>query len=235
MGIFSAIGGAISSAVSSVCSAVSSFASSIGRGISAFSEKVLYPFIKFTFEEFEKTLEVICAVIDAIAEALGLKDEEEKPEEIGMKAEEAEKQGITPENFDSYEEYINHLRENIDIDKSKLENLSKEEKLKYMSVGSFILVKGIEEKENFEIPGEFVAEIGKQNLSAEEVKEYIRTFKTNDLQLKDFTTYLNGTLDNNKYAKVGNAIEEGIKSLNPDMSEDEIDQKIDEMRYNARK
>ena len=51
--------------------------------------------------------------------------------------------------------------------KTKLDNLSPEDKIKYGTVGSAILVKGIEEKEKFEIPAEFVAEIGKQNMSIE--------------------------------------------------------------------
>lgn len=106
--------------------------------------------------------------------------------------------------------------------------------MKYTAVGSSILVKGIEEKEEFEIPGEFVAEIGRQNLSVAETRQYIKTFKNEDLQLKDFASFLSGTIDKKVYATVGNAIESAIKNLNPDMTENEINDKITNMKDTSR-
>lgn len=234
MGFWGAVAGALSSGISAVCSVVSSCAATIGGAIAKVATGIMIPLAKLTIEGVLKAVEIIGAVIGAIAEALGLKKEEETPEEIGMKAEEAAKEGIKPENFDSYEEYINYIRENIEIDKAKLENLSKEDKIKYTAIGSSILVKGIEEKEKYEIPGEFVAEIGRQNLSVEETREYIKTFKSEDLKLKDFVNFLAGTIDIKTYTTVGNAIESAIKNLNPDMTDREIDDKITNMKANVR-
>lgn len=234
MGFFSSACSVISSACSAICSGISSLASSIGGAVSRLANSIMMPLVKLTIGDLEKVFKVISAVIGAIADALGLKDEEETPEEIGMKAEEAEKEGVKPENFDTYEEYINHLRENIQLDKTKLENLSKEDKIKYTAVGSAILVKGIEEKEDLEIPGEFVAEIGRQNLSVEETKEYINVFKEKDLDLRDFADFLSGAIDKKLYGTIGRAIESAIKNLNPDMTEDQIDDKITDMKDTAR-
>lgn len=239
MGFFSSVVSGVSNALSAagsfISGAVSSLSSSIGGAISRLAPNIVKPFLGLGIGEILTAIQVISIVIGAIANILGVKEENESPEEIGMKAEEAEKQGIKPENFDSYQEYINCIRKEIQIDKNKLDNLSAEDKIKYGVVGSAILVKGIEEKEKFEIPAEFVSEIGRQNLSIEETRQYIKEFKSENLQLKDFTTYLKGTTEDKIYEKVGNAIESSIRALNPDISEQDLDNKIINMENEARK
>lgn len=229
MGLFSGI----ATGISNFCSAVCSIASSIGGSIGRIVPKIFNPTVFSTIEAITIAIKVIGAAIGALAEALGL-TKEESPEEIGMKAEEAEKQGIKPENFDSYSEYIEHLRNNIEVDKDKLINLSPEDKLKYTAVGAVILAKGIEEEVNMEIPAEFIAEIGKLKLEAQDVRAYIESFKEFGLNLKDFSNYFKGTISDDRYEKVGNSIESAIKILNPEMSDSEIDAKMDEMRNNSR-
>lgn len=220
--------------VSSVCSGISNVCGKIGKGIGEFAKNVFIPALFPPLGGLETAIKIIGGIIGVIAEALGLKKPEEKPEEIGIKAEEAANNGIKPENFDSYSEYISYLRENIKVDKEKIDNLSDEERLKYTAVGSSILVKGIEEKEKIEIPAEFVLEIAKQKLQAEEVREYMKNFKESGLQLSDFTKYLKGTLDSNAYEKVGKTIENAIKTLNPQMSDQDIDNKIEDMSQKSK-
>lgn len=235
MGFFSSVCSVVSSAVSGVCRAVSSLGRAIGGAINNLATNIIKPLINLSIERIEKVIEVVGIIIHDIGVALGLIEEEDSAEEIGMKAEEAEKQGIKPEDFDNYEAYISHLNANIEIDKTKLQNLSTEDRIKYTTVGISILSKGIEEKEKIEIPGEFLAEIGKCNLNTAETREYIKVFKEKDLELKDFPSYLNGTLDNKKYTRVGNAIESAIINLNPEISQKNLDEKIDAMRYESRK
>lgn len=233
--IVSGVGNALSGAVSAVVSAVSSLASGIGGAIAKFAPSIIKPFLGLELGKILAVIEIIAIVIGRIADILGLKEEKESTEEIGMKAEEAEKKDIKPENFDSYQEYINYIRKEIEIDKKKLNNLSDEEKVKYGTVGTAILVKGIEEKEKFEIPAEFVVEIGKQDMSMEETRQYIKEFKEQNLDLKDFTNYLKGTIDNVKTIReVEHAIESAIKELNPDMSDRDLEGKILNMENNSR-
>lgn len=238
MGFFSSIGDTISGALSAAGSLVSglvlSLSASIGGAISKLAPNILKPFLGLSIGEIIVAVQMIVTVIGEIADILGVK-EGESPQEIGIMAEEAEKQGIKPENFDSYQEYINCIRKEIEIDKSKLGNLSIENKIKYGVVGSAILVKGIEEKEKIEIPAEFISEIGRQNLSIEETRQYIKEFKSENLQLKDFTNYLKGTVEDKLYEKVGNVIEASIRALNPDISEQDLDRKIINMENVARK
>ena len=93
-------------------------------------------------------LGIIGNIISVIGNLLGVKKEDENLEEIGAKAMKSDKK---PENFDSYNDYIKHLRENIKLDKEEMENASKELKLARTAVGATVVSKGIEEKKEMEI------------------------------------------------------------------------------------
>lgn len=234
MGLGSFLSGVLSPVGRVIGGAISSLASNIGGAIPKLAPKISEPFLKFNIEKIFSAADAICSVIGLISDVMGLKNKEESTQEIGMKAEEGIKQEIKPEKFASYEEYINNIRKDVEIDQTKLESLSNQDKIKYGIVGSAILVKGIEEKEKFEIPAIFVSEIGRQNLSSQETMQYIKEFKKNNLRLNDFTNYLDGSIDDKLYLKVGNIIESSIKILNPDITDNELDNKIIDMKKSAR-
>ena len=63
----------------------------------------------------------------SVCKALGLIKEETEPEELGDKAIQAEEQGIKPENFKTYEEYVKAV-ENFEIDPEKSALTTEKEK-----------------------------------------------------------------------------------------------------------
>ena len=71
----------------------------------------------------------VSKLVTAIGKALGLIKEDEKPEDLGDKALQAEEQGITPDKFKSYEEYANRIQ-NFELDPEKSKNYSTEDKMK---------------------------------------------------------------------------------------------------------
>ena len=73
--------------------------------------------------------EAVSKLVQAIGKALGLIKEDEKPEDLGDKALQAEEQGITPDKFKSYEEYANRIQ-NFELDPEKSKNYSTEDKMK---------------------------------------------------------------------------------------------------------
>ena len=84
------------------------------------------------------------SLISSVAELLGLKDEDDSSEEIGMKSEKADRK---PEDFDSREEYISYLRDDVELDeydREKLNNVSLKEK--YSAKGLDIEMGAINEK-----------------------------------------------------------------------------------------
>lgn len=184
MGWFSS---AIGSVCSAVCSAVSSVCSSIGGaimgGIGSLA-LVISPW-----------LSIAVAVISVLAEIFTEKPKEEKPEELGMKAEQADKK---PEDFDSINDYIEYLRQEIKVDAAKLENLSEEERMKYQAVGLGLYVKNIEEKQGMKLDPAFlkvVPEMINLGYTAQDIGNLMQSMKKNGVNdMKMYPEFMKGEL-----------------------------------------
>lgn len=183
MGLFSAIG----SVCSAVCSAVSSVCSSIGGAIMG-GIGSLAPVIS-------PWLSIAVAVISVLAEIFTEKPKEEKPEELGMKAEQADKK---PEDFDSINDYIEYLRQEIKVDAAKLENLSEEERMKYQAVGLGLYVKNIEEKQGMKLDPAFlkvVPEMINLGYTAQDIGNLMQSMKKNGVNdMKMYLEFMKGEL-----------------------------------------
>lgn len=183
MGLFSAIG----SVCSALCSAVSSVCSSIGGAIMG-GIGSLAPVIS-------PWLSIAVAVISALAEIFTEKPKEEKPEELGMKAEQADKK---PEDFDSINDYIEYLRQEIKVDDAKLENLSEEERMKYQAVGLGLYVKNIEEKQGMKLDPAFlkvVPEMINLGYTAQDIGNLMQSMKKNGVNdMKMYPEFMKGEL-----------------------------------------
>lgn len=177
----------ISSACSAVCSAVSSVCSSIGGAIMG-GIGSLAPVIS-------PWLSVAVAVISVLAEIFTEKPKEEKPEELGMKAEQADKK---PEDFDSINDYIEYLRQEIKVDAAKLENLSEEERMKYQAVGLGLYVKNIEEKQGMKLDPAFlkvVPEMINLGYTAQDIGNLMQSMKKNGVNdMKMYPEFMKGEL-----------------------------------------
>lgn len=184
MGWFSSTIGSVCSAV---CSAVSSVCSSIGGAIMG-GIGSLAPVIS-------PWLSVAVAVISVLAEIFTEKPKEEKPEELGMKAEQADKK---PEDFDSINDYIEYLRQEIKVDAAKLENLSEEERMKYQAVGLGLYVKNIEEKQGMKLDPAFlkvVPEMINLGYTAQDIGNLMQSMKKNGVNdMKMYPEFMKGEL-----------------------------------------
>lgn len=103
-------------------------------------DKILKILSKITPELVKEVKELISSV----AELLGLKDEDESSEELGLKSEKANRK---PEDFDSREDYMSYLRDNVELDKYDKEKLKDESfKEEYNAIGLDIEMGAINEK-----------------------------------------------------------------------------------------
>lgn len=222
----------ITSTISAVAGAISSAASAIGgvvgSGLGVLSKVIVKMPDIFTVIEM---IDAVCSVVDIIARLLGVKKEEESTEELGERALQADKK---PEDFDSVEEYIEYLRNEVEIDKEKLENMNETDKAVRKSVGASILAKGISEKKEINVGIDFFIEAARQKMTVKEVELYIDTFKENNAQLK-LTDFFKGNLSAKENLKIYTALEEVLKNIDPNMSEDDIENKIEDMRKNSEK
>lgn len=132
----SSVGSAISSAVSGIGSELSSFAKGIGTVIGGVVE-ALAPVAK-----------AIGNFANAFLQGLGILKSNESVEDMGNKALQAADEGITMDQFDDFNSYMNALRD-FEPDPEKSRNYSPNTKLVAgLGLGS----KGVEEKFNAE-PG----------------------------------------------------------------------------------
>lgn len=244
MGLFSAIGGAISRGISAVCSGVSTLCSkiggtAIGSAVSSFVSKlgILPPFQPLGII---KAIITVATIVCKVAEILGLKEEhKDEPDELAVKTEKDDKK---PEDFESTEAYIRHLHDDIKLtkeDKEKLEKMSDEERSAYRATGTYLYTKGINEKlgfdnkgtKSFELVGiteEVLGDLVKlQNtLSPAEFVVYSKHLRTNGMGMKQFSDYLHNRSENPSIDKnVQKALADAMSELNPDITEDEIDRK----------
>lgn len=173
-GISAIAGGlsAVGSAIGAACSAVGGAVISAGRvAVDALSRGL---------PMFEK----ICDVALTVGKGLGIFPPEGKDVdmyELGMRTERAVEGGVTSEQFDSNQAYIEHLREKIDLskaDKENLENLSDDDKLKYAGIGSAMAFATINEKYDIEIPDTFWTTGANLGIEPEQFKPMLDVFET---------------------------------------------------------
>jgi len=209
--------GAIISFVSSAISVVSSVVSTVGRGLVAGATKLL--------EVAGKHLETIANVIETIGKILNVIASDDKIDELGAKAIQSDKK---PEDFEKISDYIEHLKNEVELDMEKFNNAKTEDKLARKAIGATIVSKGIEAKKETSIPMEFWKEVTKQGMNNIEIEKTIDLFKEHKEDNK-FSEYMNGKLGYKDEVKVGGMIIEMYKKLDPNMTIEEIEDKIMKM------
>lgn len=218
--------GCVCSAVSAVASYVGGAISSIGSAMTSFASRIIanHP----NQIELELGSKIIAEIFGLIADIFGLKEKEEKVDELGAKA--LQEDTMSRDEFKTEKEYIEYLRKEIELDRAKFENMSKEEKLACEIIGATILTKGIEEKTKVEIPPEFLHSVEKTGMTANEVKDYIEKFSEKNISSMGLMSdYLQGKNIDKNTENVFSAIKEVLREHNPNMSESKIDEKIIDM------
>ncbi|MEZ7733718.1 hypothetical protein O3799_09360 [Fusobacterium periodonticum] len=159
------------------------------KGLSGVLDKILKILSKITPELIKDVTELISSV----AELLGLKDEDDSSEELGLKSEIADKR---LEDFDSREEYINYLKDDVELDEYDKEKLNNESlKEKYSAKGLDIEMSAINEKMDV-------------NLG---IEDYVILAKAGINKVQDFMTII----DTFKEKGVEPLINEAIERLIP--------------------
>lgn len=159
------------------------------EGLSGVLDKILKILSKITPELIKE----VTNLISSVAELLGLKNEDNNSEEIGMKSEKADRK---PEDFDSKEEYISYLKDDVELDKYDREKLNDESlKEKYSAKGLGIEMGAINEKMDV-------------NLG---IEDYVMLAKAGINKVQDFMTIV----DTFKEKGVEPLINEAIERLIP--------------------
>ena len=169
-------------------------------------------------------LEKAITIIDGVAKAAGIIEPDQHAEDIGDRAMRADKK---PEDFDSINGYIDYLKKDIEgHTQAELESLPPEERLARKAVGCAVLSKAISEKKSLDIPHDFWETAVKAGLTALEIDTFLTKFKASGLEPEDFNKYLKKELEFSKARKFDNAMVTAYKELEPEMTEEEITEKI---------
>lgn len=166
-------------------------------------------------------LDKVGGAIQMVAVLLDILKPDEKPEELGAKALVSDKK---PEDFDSNAEYINYLRNEVQLDKEKFDKASVTEKIVRTAVGASLVANGIEEKKGFNIPLTFWVKVAQQTFKAKEINSLIDTFKADNLD--KFIASSEGKLSYKDEVKTGDKLVEMYKDLEPNLSNEEIEEKV---------
>lgn len=206
-----------------ICDFVSSAVSIISSSVGSLGDKLVSTASRF-LSVVEPYLGAITQIIGLISNLLGVKNENESVEEIGAKAMISDKK---PDDFNSHTDYINHLRNDIKLDKEKFEKVGEVEKMARTAIGATVLAKGIEEKKGFEIPTEAwvaMAKLGLENKTNKETNAILDTFK--DGNLGDFAKFVDGDLGAKAEGEIGNKLVDMYQKLEPNSPIKDIEMKV---------
>ena len=239
MGFFSGIGSALSSVCSAVSSAISGLCGRIGSTVLGGAVSSMFTRLPLIIDE-TRIPEIVGIVAEAIGKILKVlfpeEEEMDSPEDLAMKAEKDEQK---PEDFDSAQEYINHLREDIKLskeDKERLNKMTDEERSAYSLTGTYIYTKAINEKlgldndwlKKTELTGLTVDNLVDAAklfnvISPDKFIAYTKYLISNGVDMKQFSDYLNHRSENFLAdEKVQDALIGAIGEQNPGITPAEV-------------
>ena len=204
MGLFSGLGNWISGALSTLTSGIREMATSIASlGLSLATK--------------------VGEAIKTVGVSLNILRPEDNMDELGEKAMLSDK---GPDDFESMSAYIDHLRNDVSLDKEKFDSLSDTDKLERASIGASITLKGINEKLDTVVSPSFMATVALLDLDAKEIIGTIKSYKENGLDTADYKLYVNNELSIDETHKHGNALVQAYQKLEPQMSLEQIEDKV---------
>lgn len=233
----------VSSFFSSVKDTVSDFLSDVSEKIANFVEDfgpvinlvciattvaVMVLFPELDVAGIVMVITNICDLVSKLADSTMEEPARIDAADLGMRAEQSDKK---PEDFDNYNDYIEHLTKNIQIDKEKMENLSAPERMAYSLAGLGIREQQISENLRANIPAETYVDAYKAGMSSNELKGMIDYLAENKDELPRLGDYFNGeTLNSEEQQDMRMALHEAIKETDLAQTEDAIENRIFEIK-----
>lgn len=252
MGFFSEVGTLISSCVSCCVSAVKGVSHFIAGSISGLGKNIgkIAGFLVNTLAMVAGSVifgpvigpiianlfvKGICKVVSLLAKKLQVTQEEEAPEEVGYRMEEAEEhpEWKQREEFESFKEYYNYLKQQIPdetIDQKRMQDSLGV----YRIIGASTLYEEIGVQEGIELPKELMLDIGRAKLTAEEFKCMLDVFKQLKIEGDSINDFMRGTMNFKEATGIYKALEAAFQDLYPDKSQQEVMERLDDIQSATR-
>ena len=210
MGIFSAIGGFVSGLCSSIGGAIGGF---LGTAATAIAGLVGGP-----------VFGAVVALISAISTIIGLTKKDEKQEELGAKASLSDKK---PQDFDSYQAYIDHVS-NIELTPEIKDKLKNDESFKTecTTMGASLQWYGLNEKIGIMMDMPSFTKLVESGIKTpEQFQTIANTFKSKEVEPK-ISDAIEYKLPMKERTEVLDTLKEGVDKLE---GSKEIFEKLDKM------
>lgn len=174
---------------------------------------------------------VIGQILMTVAKALGLiEDDQQSVEDLGDKAIQAADEGIVPENYESYEQYL-HDVENFELDPEKSASIKQEEKI---AKGAEVLLKAADEKlgtDGIVVVNFLNAMASNQDFFREFGGAVDKAIKENPELIKTISSFVaDRKLSDGEVDAMTDKMVDIIKTAKPEMSTFEAENKAIELR-----
>jgi hypothetical protein len=207
------IGGFVSGAISTVSSSIGSLCSAVGGAVVSAGKVMLDAFSRGL-----PTVDKVCDVAFTVGKAIGLfspADTERDMYELGMRTERSIEEGVHSEQFDSNQEYIDHLRQKVTLSKENIERLDKlsdSDKLKYACLGSAVTIAGINEQYKVNLPETFWLTGIDLGVKPEQFKPMLDVFERAQLK-PDLEGFIKGELPSDLQRSIYDLIDERLGTV----------------------
>jgi hypothetical protein len=176
-----------------------------------------------------KAIQIVANTLVAICKELGLiEDKSLDVEDLGSKVLAAEENGITPDKFDSYEEYVKEI-EKFEVDSKKADSWNSEEKTRRGSM----LATGLLLEKYGPIVSDVIIEMSKRPnfFTPDRIKAYMDLASTKEIDMNQISRYLNGEIKNIAELKnINNTLLNIESKINPALSNQDKQQLINEQK-----
>lgn len=174
---------------------------------------------------------VIGQILMTVAKSLGLiEDDQQSVEDLGDKAIQAADEGIVPENYESYEQYL-HDVENFELDPEKSASIKQEEKI---AKGAEVLLKAADEKlgtDGIVVVNLLNAMASNQDFFREFGGAVDKAIKENPELIKTISSFVaDRKLSDGEVDAMTDKMVDIIKTAKPEMSTFEAENKAIELR-----
>lgn len=204
--------------VPSIITTITKIASSIGPMIAKYAPMVI--------EIVGKNLPKVVNTVEAISLVADVLKPNESADELGAKAMAAEK---TPEDFEQINDYIDYLRNDVEIDE---ENLSTDavDVITRQAVGVAIAVKGIGQALEADVSIPFLNAISELDIDPTVVVALVKSYESSGLNSDDVQKYLGDSLSIEDTHRHSNVFVNAYQTVNPTMSVEEAEDAVMDLR-----
>ena len=211
IGILTTIGSAVASAVSTIGPAVANFCANV------------LPRLLPLIEKSPEILRVVTTIAQVVLQVVNVFQPKDDIQDMGDRAMQAAEQGIRPDGFDEFDDYLESIRK-MELDPEKTQKNTAEQKI---AAGLAIGAKGLEEK--FNAPEGTMGNLWVLAAAAPAFfnEHRIESILKSTTDIAEVMRYFEGKLDLPEARSMEKILTEALRSLAPEKSDEAIYNDLD--------